>query len=1350
MKKTIKNTLYLFFAVLTVSMQAKENVNYDGGDATSPVQTLAYNCAVGTAQTLLDINNVRTTILNGGDMWWDLSKGRYEIPKGSGKHSMFAGALWIGGMDDNDQIKVAAQTYRQSGNDFWPGPLDNVRLTGEGLNNSKYGSTEASICAEYDKHFVILRTDVEAFVAWSNSEEPSVEYPDYVIPQSILNYPGNRTSDDLSNAFSGYDEQVGTSPYYALETLAPYRDVNGDGHYDALAGDYPEYNLDAALNCKEGDMLFGDQTLWWVYNDNGNTHTESGSETAIGLEIQAQAFAFSTNDEINNMTFYNYKMINRSHNALNETWFGQWIDPDLGDYQDDYVGCDVARGLGYCYNGDEDDGTAVGYGANPPAIGVDFFRGPLADEGDGVDNNSNGVIDEPGEQIIMSKFVYYNNIQNTPNGNPDLAPNYYNYLKGIWLDGLSMTYGGDGRDQANAPCNFMFPGDTDPAFSGQNWTEQIAGNDPQDRRFLQSAGPFTLEPGAVNTITTGVVWARANQGGAWASVELMRLADDKAQKLFDVCFEVLDGPDAPDLTIQELDQQLVLTISNSAASNNFMEQYVEADDVNIIGFYDSLQTLPYRNEYVFEGYQIFQLRDETVTAADVYNVDKARLVFQCDVKNFRHATDGATTTDETSSVTVKDKPVIYKHEPIAQLINFDFSQDLQANIPQDMTLEAANDGITHSVLITQDLFAAGDRTLINHKTYYYTAIAYAYNEYLEYAPDQVSDPGDMYAPSFYGQKKPFLAGRKNIRQYSVISHIPNAEADGTIQNAEYGTIPSMTRMEGTGNGGMELEFTTETREALLSEFCIAETGYAMDGGPVNIKVIDPLNVPQNTEFTFKMDGAGDDVNWILVNTTLNDTVFSEQTIEVKNEQIISEWGLSVMIRDRMNPGEEGAVSNSMNGFLSVSEIKDDRTYWLDYVRDTDNFFDTGNGNFIFADNWIRSGTDTTDYKNIDDGEAFEKILNGAWAPYCLVGIDGLAGSFSHSPAWKKFQSNNKFKDVSSVDIVFTDDKSLWTRCPVIETGSGSNRLNLKSDSVSVDKEGNPDDSGTNGFSWFPGYALDLEKGIRLNMMFGESSDHPDDNGTDMKWNPTSRIEEGEPLFEFTDDDPDDSYDAIFGGRHYVYIMKSAYAGSDATANPLYSNLIKMSSISKKRNVFKDAAWVSIPLLSSANAKVSDGDIEVKIRVSKAYDEYNMDDSACEISASTENAGNPHLTFNTNDIQTVTENRDAAQNAMNLIRVVPNPYYGSNNYEKDQVDHRVRITNLPKTCTISIYNVSGTLVRQVNLDSDQNVTGWDWNLKNDYNVAISSGVYIIHVDAGEIGEKVLKWFGALRPIDLDSF
>jgi hypothetical protein len=1335
MKMILKNSLYLFFAGLSLA-QAKENVNYGEGGATGPTQTLAYNCAAGTAQTLLDINNVKTTILNGGDMWWDLSNGRYEIPKGSAKHSMFAGALWIGGLDENEQIKVAGQTYRQSGSDYWPGPLDNVRLTSEGLPNSNYGSTDASVCAQYDKHYVLLRTDVEAFVAWSNSENAAEEFPDYVIPQSILNYPGNRISDDLSNASTEYDPLVGTNPFYAAEYLAPFRDVDNDGYYNPSAGDYPEYNLDGVFNCKEGDMLFGDQTLWWVYNDNGNIHTESGSETSLGLEIQAQAFAFSTNDEINNMTFYNYKMINRSHTSLNETYFGVWVDPDLGDYQDDYVGCDVARGLGYCYNGDEDDGTAVGYGANPPAIGVDFFRGPLADPEYVIASDGTDSLTNMGEQLTMSKFVYYNNINATPDGNPDLAPDYYNYLRGIWLDGQPMTYGEDGRNTDNTLCDFMFPGDTDPAFPGEVWTEQSAGNVPADRRFIQSAGPFTLEPGAVNNITTGVVWARANEGGAFASVELMRIADDKAQKLFDVCFEVLDGPDAPNMAIQELDQGIILTLSNSTSSNNFNEAYLVADEVNIIGFYDEAQTLPYRSEYSFEGYQIFQLKDETVTASDVYDIDKSRLVYQGDVRNFRDINDGSVTFEETDS-------------PIGKLINFEFSQDLQANIPQDMTLQAGNDGVLHSIFLNEDEFAPGDRTMVNNKTYYFTAIAYAYNQYLEYAPDQVPDPGDIYAASFNGQKTPFLSGRKNIKQYSAIPHLTAAEAGGTIQNAEYGTIPSITRIEGIGNGGRSLAFTAEMRETLISEYCAPQTVYAMDAGPVNIKVIDPLNVPENTDFVFKMDEVDETSNWFLVNTSTNDTVYSEQSIAIKNEQIIADWGLSVLVENGIEPGSLGDLSISSNGFISANEIKAPGASWLDYIRDTDRFFELQDGsNFIFADNWIRSGESAIDHIGLDVGQSYEKILNGSWAPYRLLAVDGQGDDFTHSPAWEQFQSLSTMKDLPSVDIVFTDNQDLWTRCPVIETASITNRLNLKSNS-SVDKDGSDDNSGTTGFSWFPGYALDLEKGVRLNLMFGESSDHPDDNGDDMLWNPTTTIDSGNAFFEFNEEG--DPYDVIAGGRHYIYIMKSAYAGDDATDHINFDRYNEMTLASNKRNVFKDVAWVSIPMLSSDNAVVSDGDIEVQIRVSRSYDTYNMDESACEEAGFPyENDGNPHFKFNTSEIQSITNDASIASSALDLIRVVPNPYYGSSNYEQDQIDNRVKITNLPTSCTVTIYNVSGTLVRQVILDSDLNSTGWDWDLKNNSNVSIASGVYLIHIDAGEIGEKVIKWFGALRPIDLDSF
>jgi hypothetical protein len=48
----------------------------------------------------LDINNIKPVFMTGGDMWWDLQQTpKYEVPKGSKKTSLFAGSLWLGGVD---------------------------------------------------------------------------------------------------------------------------------------------------------------------------------------------------------------------------------------------------------------------------------------------------------------------------------------------------------------------------------------------------------------------------------------------------------------------------------------------------------------------------------------------------------------------------------------------------------------------------------------------------------------------------------------------------------------------------------------------------------------------------------------------------------------------------------------------------------------------------------------------------------------------------------------------------------------------------------------------------------------------------------------------------------------------------------------------------------------------------------------------------------------------------------------------------------------------------------------------------------------------------------------------------
>ena len=216
------------------------------------------------------------------------------------------------------------------------------------------------------------------------------------------------------------------------------------------------------IDCKERRRedivpLYGDRNFYWIFNDKGNVHSESQGEP-IGMEIRAQVFQFSTNDEVNNMTFHNYVLINQGTQTLSDTYFGVWVDADLGNATDDYVGCDVQRGLGYAYNGDafdEPSSDSPGYGENPPAVGIDFFEGPYQDS-DEIDNPltevftdaidslgipyegigigyGDGVVDN--ERFGMRRFVYYNNSGNNINGEPTTPLHYYNYMNGIWKNG---------------------------------------------------------------------------------------------------------------------------------------------------------------------------------------------------------------------------------------------------------------------------------------------------------------------------------------------------------------------------------------------------------------------------------------------------------------------------------------------------------------------------------------------------------------------------------------------------------------------------------------------------------------------------------------------------------------------------------------------------------------------------------------------------------------------------------------------------------------------------------------------------------------------------------------------------
>jgi len=272
------------------------------------------------------------------------------------------------------------------------------------------------------------------------------------------------------------------------------------------------------------------------------------------------------------------------------------------------------------------------------------------------------------------------------------------------------------------------------------------------------------------------------------------------------------------------------------------------------------------------------------------------------------------------------------------------------------------------------------------------------------------------------------------------------------------------------------------------------------------------------------------------------------------------------------------------------------------------------------------------------------------------------------------------------------------------------------------------------------------------MMFGEDSWLQSENGRDMLWNPTSKYQSA-------------LGDILMGGKHWTYIMGHKGDSYNSTYNtvmecPAYDggawlkSMFNLSASSNqemfKRWIFEDVMWVGCPMVvekyqftDPANMPC---EVKIRIRVSRPYQRYYSSPNTGP--AAPQNNNYPMYSFNTENIATTYGNAMAAEGSLDLINVVPNPYYAFSGYETTQLDNRVRVTNLPQKCLVSIYTVSGTLVRQYSKDD---VTSYvDWDLKNYAGIPIAGGLYLIHVKVDGVGEKVVKWFGSLRPIDLNAF
>ncbi len=532
---------YSFLIILLLCMTVfYSNVSAVGKDK----KEKALSKVLGSpSRTFLNINSISTQFYNNGSSDIDPSGNSGLVyPKGSGKTAMFqSGLVWGAYYPGDPQPRVGGSAYRQG---LTPG-----RILPSGAADDPAGSLV---------RIFRVRPDI---------------------------YPGGPVV-DLSSAAAdeGSDPKTVRDQYEADWRDWPY-DQGAPGWTDTAGVKHP-------------GVKGASQTIWFVNNDLSaqNTTYMYGAQP-LGIEQQVTVWAYAQTGALGNMLFRRYKLINKSNVSFDSMYVSQWADPDLGNATDDFSGCDTLLSLGYTYNAQATDATYNPL--PPPAIGFDFFQGPVLKGVAGQDRNKNGVDDAedyaiknnqkigPGWiNLPMTSFYYFANgdasVTDPTQGSPEGSTQFYRFFKGqIGKTGVPFA------DPSGKVTPFVLSGDPTTRSGWVDGVSLPAG----DRRMGLASGPFTMAPGDTQEVVVAEIVAGATTTpfvDRLAAIGLLKFYDKLAQNAYDNFFAIASPPPAPAVKTVELDKEIVLNWG---------------DDESAVMRTESSDELGYK----FQGYNVYQL-----------------------------------------------------------------------------------------------------------------------------------------------------------------------------------------------------------------------------------------------------------------------------------------------------------------------------------------------------------------------------------------------------------------------------------------------------------------------------------------------------------------------------------------------------------------------------------------------------------------------------------------------------------------------------------------------------------------------------------------------------------------------
>ena len=1217
----------------------------------------------------MNINNISTLIKNDGisDIDASQSNSGFEFPKGSGKQAIYTtGLLWGVKIDGDDDPRVGGSVHRSG---LQPG-----KILEDG--SPEDGSLD---------HVRIYR--VRRDIIPENGPRPD----NYQVPSLI-------TEERLENkSVEAIVQQYYTDwNEWRAEDGAPFEDIDGNGVYDP-AIDIPGFKG-------------ADQTIWYVANDvNSSLTTFLFGAQPIGIEMQVTMWAYAQTGALGNMFFRKYTLINKSVTASNPTgltwndmYVSLWSDPDVGNSGDDFVGADTTLSLAYAYNANASDPTYNPL--PPPAVGYDFFQGPLLDGVPGEDRNKNGIDDAidygifggksvgPGKiNLPMTAFYYFARgdatVTDPPQQTIQGSQEYYNFFQG--------RIGKTGRffvdPTTNDSTTFVLTGDPQ---TRTGWIDGMV-LPADDRRMGMVAGPFSMEPSDTQEVIVAEIAAGAIEGvSRLDAIGLLKFYDKQAQLAYNNFFDLPVAPPAPDVSVVELDRQILLDWSKNSdrvlASENFDEK-----------------------GYKFQGYNVYQLPSASA------DLSAGKRIATFDI------VDG----------------VIKFFDDV-----FDVSTGTVVSLP----VQFGNDsGLKRYIQINNDELNGGT-PLLNGTKYYFAVTSYSYNSDPEAVPNNLENPLSV------------LTAVPNSTNPGVI--LPTTSGEVSAASHDVGlsdAAVNYTVIDPTALTGDSYEIYFDQQgyyrdqtgwHSVLSKRALKKD---LTGSSLIVSGVWGEDASVNLHYTLDLVSPDDDYadgvqitfpEGVIINSAENIDGANNLLIPVIDGQTVT-WGEPIISEDGDFHGGEilnlnvsqvhlplsvnyviyddgwgvGAGDTTSNGIIDAVGIETLTSIDNDFV--TQNHWNLRNitkGINLLEDQTVYAGVDIYADANGPGGSA--GVLGSAAGTDADPILDGFQisvdGSFSAPTTFSTLLLNGEELARGAASYTPPWDIHDYTNFGVVPATAANAALGVgTSDLVLLQKDYRLVFNGITEIQNINGADVEVTiSGGQLATLYAargyDLSVHP------LNPNPGSNdpftvripfevwsIDDDQQINIFIyDREGDPTVDNPFqvwntGGRMYTAFVLSPYAetvmdpeGDDAATNATWN-----------------IAWYATEWSTES---VDIVEILYANPIVAGVDKYSF---------STEMA---------------TYSVDKAKEDIGEAKVFPNPYYAVNPEEINKYNRFVTFSHLPNKATIRLFNLAGNHVRTIEKDDQSQFQRWD--LANAAGLPVASGLYIAYIEMPEIGKtKILK-------------